>query len=443
MISTVRSVLDEPRRQVLVTVVTVLVATGCAAVLGRFAATDARIAVAASLAALGVGITAVSSSAVPLVSLPFLFVVLRLGAGGVDLSISDFVLAIAAVPALIMAPRPYAKELRLVLWLSAAYQFATLLTVVNNPYLASVVEWAHAWLLVSGSLLVGWAVGAGGHAKAALRLVMVTVTALALVTIAQGVVQVAHGDLGPVYPSWPYGMHKNFIGAVCGMGAGVVYAKPSWLGWSRRVLTVLFSVNLIAVVFSQSRQALIGLVAVIIVLILRGKGEHRRSKVTLLVAVPILLFVTNLVQDQIQSGNRFNSVFQRLTWFQDSVSVWQTDPWFGVGLRWWYTDRFPVSFQPPNAEIEVLTSAGVVGLVAFLVLMLGALAVAWRMDPTYGSVAVAVIVGRLVQAQFDLFWVAVQASVPFVILGMCLGVQHLARSATPATTLPKDVGARS
>ena len=57
------------------------------------------------------------------------------------------------------------------------------------------------------------------------------------------------------------------------------------------------------------------------------------------------------------------------------------------------------------------------GLVAFLLLMVVALRVAWRLDPAYGSLAVAVLVSRLVQGQFDLFWAAVQGSLPFVVLG--------------------------
>jgi hypothetical protein len=170
----------------------------------------------------------------------------------------------------------------------------------------------------------------------------------------------------------------------------------------------------------------------VFVLVFRSATDRRRSKLILLLLAPLLVFVTNLVQDQIESGNQYNSVFQRLTWFQDSLHVWATDPWFGVGLRWWYTDRFPVRFQPPNAEVEVLTSGGLLGLVAFVALLIVALRVAWKLDPVYGSVALAVLVNRIAQAQFDLFWSAVQGSVPFVVLGICLGAKwHADREAAP------------
>lgn len=37
---------------------------------------------------------------------------------------------------------------------------------------------------------------------------------------------------------------------------------------------------------------------------------------------------------------------------------------------------------------------------------------------------------RIVQAQFDLFWVAAQVSVPFFIVGICLGAQAAVRESS-------------
>lgn len=392
---------------------------------GRTVTTRPEVAGLVAVVVLVLGLTLVEPATVPLVSLPLLVIVTRLGAGGVDLSVSDFVLGIAMWPALFLSKRPFTAEMRALLWLAGLYQFATLFTVLNNPYAANVVEWFHAGVLVAGGLLVGWIVGRHGYARLGLRLLVLSILVISIATVVEGVIQFASGYFGPIYPTWPFPMHKNFAGTVAGIGAGIVYARPPWLGWGKKLSWAMFSVMAAAVLLTQSRQALIGLAAAVFVLVFRGKGEHRRSKLVLLLVAPALLFVTKLVQDQIESGNEFNSVFQRLTWFEDSFAVWETDPWFGVGLRWWYTDRFPVTFQPPNAEIEVLTSAGVVGLAAFLVLMIGAVVVLWRLDPLYGTLALTVLVNRLVQAQFDLYWSAVQASLPFVVIGIALGAQGL------------------
>ncbi|GAA2168283.1 hypothetical protein GCM10009826_47220 [Humibacillus xanthopallidus] len=401
-----------------------------ALVVARLSVTTPEAAVVISAAVLAMGVTALQPGLIPLICLPLLLVVLRVGGGGVDLSLSDFVLAAATIPALFMARRPFAPGLRAVLWASAFYQFTTLMAVVNNPYAANAVEWAHAWMMVAGGLLVGWAVGANGYGRLGVRLLIFTIGALAAITVFEGLMQVAKGDFSPVYPSIPFPMHKNFAGTLCGLGAAMVYARPRWAGLSKPVSVVLMTLMMTAVLFTQSRQAVVGLVGAIFVLVLRSNTDRKRSKLLLLLLAPILVGITNLVQDQLKSDNQFNSALQRLSWFQDSLTVWSTDPWFGVGLRWWYTDRFPFQFQPPNAEIEVLTSAGVLGLVGFVVLMVVALRVSWRLDPVYGSLAVAVLVSRLVQGQFDLYWAAVQSSLPFVVLGLCLGAQrHAEQSA--------------
>jgi hypothetical protein len=291
-------------------------------------------------------------------------------------------------------------------------------------------------MTVSGGLVVGWAVGANGHGRLGMRLLIGTITVLSVIAIVEGTMRFASGDFAPVYASFPYPMHKNFVGTVTAIGATIVYARPAWVGIGKRLSFVLMTLMVAATLLTQSRQAVIGLIAAVFVLVLRSNTERRRSKLILLIMGPLVLFVTNLVQDQIQSGNQFNSVFQRISWLQDSMAVWATDPWFGVGLRWWYTDRFVVRFQPPNAEIEVLTSGGVLGVVAFVVLLVVTLRVAWKLDPVYGSVALGVLVNRFAQAQFDLFWAAVQGSIPFVVLGICLGAKSYADRASPAPADP-------
>ena len=224
-----------------------------------------------------------------------------------------------------------------------------------------------------------------------------------------------------VYPRWPFEMHKNFAGCVLGVGALIAYVHPPWMRWPRALAVATFVVCCMALLFTQSRQAIIGLAVALAVVVLRGDDTRKRSKLVVLGGVGALAFVTTLVRDQIDSGNQFNSLFQRINWLQDSMDVWLTDPIFGAGLRWWYTDRFDVRFQPPNAEIEVLTTAGVLGAVAFLALVAGTLVVLWRIQPLYGTLAFTVMLGRLVQSQFDLFWVTAQVSIPFLIAGLCIG----------------------
>ncbi|MDL9978265.1 O-antigen ligase family protein [Microbacterium sp. ASV49] len=373
-------------------------------------------------------LTARTSLAIALMAVPALFIPLRAGLGGADLSVSDLALAAAFGTAILLGNRNYSRPLRAMLWLDLVYQFATLLTVIVVPYTANTVEWFHAWLLVSGALIAGWALGRGGYARLAFLLMIWAGCVIAVGTVIGGLVQYVHGDFGPVYPSWPFGMQKNFAGTVMAFVALIAYANPAWMalsiGWARFTFWFLC----IGIVMTQSRQALAGLIVAIVIIALRkSAGGVRHSRFILLLLIPGVWMIVSMVLDQISSDNVFNSVHQRFEWLRAMYGYWKEAPVFGHGLRFW-TQGGWADFQPPQAEIEVLVSVGAVGLLAFLVMWVGMLIVLWRVDPVYGTLAFAAILSRLVQAQFDLFWVAAAVSIPFVIAGICLGAQALQRT---------------
>ncbi|NYF99042.1 O-antigen ligase family protein [Janibacter cremeus] len=433
------------------TVAGLLVAAMLAAAIGWVAPGRPAIALACAVAVLLLGVAALQNALVPLLVLPLLYVVARAGYGATDLSVSDAALVIGTATALVFARRPFSREMRNLLWLTAVYQAATLFTVVFNPYVANLLDWVHSWVLVAGALLVGWAVGREGRGSTGLQLMLAAAVVLATWVIGVGLLQVLRGDFQPVY--LPHEMHKNFLGTILGTTALIAYIRPSWLEVGPRTAMVIFWWLVIGIGFTQSRQAITALGVTLIVLVLRTRTDRRRSRAALLAVVPAIAIVLTLVRDQLSSGNIHNSAFQRLEWFEDAIEIWQTQPLVGVGLRWWYTDRFPGGFQPPNAEIEVLTSAGIIGLIGFLVLMVGSIVVLWRMPPTYGMLAVLAVLSRFVQGQLDLFWVAAQTSVPFVIAGICLGAcakhedeEHLRHDAMspssvrPASAAPAEAG---
>jgi len=400
--------------------VAILILVAFLLAVGRLVPSYPIIALGIAAAVCLLGLTMADPTIIPLLSIPILLVVVRIGAGGVDLSVSDVVLFLAFWPAVALGQRPYSPALRVLLWLTVVYQVATLFTVIANPYTSNVVEWFHAWFLTGGALIVGWALGRAGRGGVALTFLLLATCVIAVATVAQGVMQLG-GGLQPVYPTFPFSMHKNFAGTVLAFGALVAYVHPTWMRWPRLLALGAFALCTLGLLFTQSRQAIVGLAIAIAVAVLREDSTRRRSKLLVLAGVGGLALVATVVRDQVASGNQFNSVFQRINWIQDSIDIWLNDPIFGVGLRWWYTDRFDARFQPPNAELEVLTSAGVVGVVAFLILMIGAIVVLWKLPAIYGTLGATILLSRLVQGQFDLFWVAVQVSVPFVVAGICVG----------------------
>lgn len=395
--------------------------------LERGAVGGVMIAVVVGVFVIAAALTSSTPLAIALFAMPGLLIPERIGLGGGDLSVSDAALAAAFGTALLLGKRPYSKPLRLLLLINLVYQFATLFTVIVNPYELNTIEWFHAWMLVSGALIVGWALGAAGYARLALSLIVFTASAFALVTVAAAALQYTIGDFGPATPNWPFPMHKNFVGTVLAFGAIIAYLNPDWVGWSKGWARFAFGLMTAGIVVAQSRQALIGLAAAIVIAVLR-RSTTGRSRLVLLLMIPAAWLVVSMVVDQVESQNRHNSVFQRVEWLREVYHFWRESPIFGHGLRYWYNPG-ELPYQPPQAELEVLASAGVVGLIGFLLMWLGVLIVLWRIDPRFGTLAVGVLLCRLVQSQFDLFWVAVQVSLPFVVAGICLGAMDHERRA--------------
>ncbi|GAA1059032.1 O-antigen ligase family protein [Agromyces bracchium] len=385
-----------------------------------------------AIAALIVGVVVTTSKplAIALMAMPALFVAQRAGFGGSDVSASDVALAAAFGTAVLLGHRPYSRELRAMLWFNLGYQFATLFTVIVNPFVQNTVEWFHAWLLISGALVVGWAIGRAGYARWAFTAMIAAGCVLAAGTIITGVLQYAGGNFGPVYPDIPWPMHKNFVGTALAFVALIAYVHPPWAGLSTRWTRPALWLLLIAIAMSQSRQAWIGLVVAAIVILVRRGGQ---SRLLLALAVPAIWLTVSMVLEQVESQNQHNSTFQRLEWFREVYAYWKHAPIFGHGLRFWYVDP-TLPYQPPQAELEVAASAGLVGLAAFITMWIGFTVVLWRVDKAYGTLALAAVLSRIVQAQFDLFWAGVQTSVPFVIAGICLGAMALQRSSNPSDT---------
>lgn len=376
---------------------------------------------AAAISGLVIGavLTASKPMAIALMAMPALFVVERAGLGAADLSVSDVALAAAFGTAVLLGERPYSGPLRQMLWFNLIYQFATIFTVIVNPQAANTIEWFHAWLLVSGALIVGWALGRSGYARLAFTLMVAAACVIGVGIMLTAVFQFAQGDFGPIYPQWPWPMQKNFAGTALSFVVLVLYTNPEWAELSSRwrILAMWFLV--VAIVMTQSRQALIGLVVAVLVIAARPKPKGR-SRLVLLLVIPAIWLIVSTVIEQIDSQNQHNSFFQRVDWLREVYAFWKLAPLFGHGLRFWYYNPV-VPYQPPQAEVEVVAATGIVGLIGFAVMWAGILFVAWRMNPVYGTLAFTVLLSRLVQAQFDLFWVAAQVSIPFVIAGICVG----------------------
>lgn len=379
-------------------------------------------ALALGVIVIGVVLTPRHPMILPLMALPAAFVTARVGFGVGDLTVSDLAIALGFVSVALLAKRDFSPTMRAMLWLNTIYQFATLFTVIVNPFPQNTVEWFHAWLLISGALLLGWGVGRAGLLRTGLLLILGIGALIAVGTIATAVVVFVTEGFQPVYPEWPWPMHKNFAGGAMAFVALIAFIRPAAAQLPRRITTPALWLFLLALALTQSRQAAIGLLLAMLIYVLRSGASRHRALVALL-AVPGAVLIVQSVIEQVESQNKFNSTYQRIEWFREVYALWKHSPIFGHGLRYWYVHP-TANFQPPQAELEVVASTGLLGLAGFAVMWIGFLVVLWKFwgaHPQFGALAFAVVFTRIVQAQFDLFWVAAQVSIPFLIAGLCLG----------------------
>lgn len=400
----------------------VIALTACAVACAALGLMSARVgvwAIAGAVLVLMIGLAAVDLSLIPVLAVPATLVQLR--AGGV-LAWSDVVLAAASVVALLMLRGRGGLTLQPLIWSGLAYLVVIMPTLILDRFAADYIEWAHEVFLVIGSLLVGFVIAREGRAPAAFGLYVFCCATIGAVA---GVVAIVTHFEAVYLP----GLHKNTIGGMLAAALVIAYARPAWLRfrpWFANLMMLFCVVGLLA---SQSRQGLIGGLVGVFIVSMRSPIIGRWGRRAIWVAgIPVVVLVWQQVSAQLSSGNQFNSAYQRLTWFAQSIQVWQKSPVFGVGLRWWYTSDYGVNFQPPNAEFEVLTCVGVVGLVAFIAMFGSASWLLVRLDPLYGTVGLAVVLDRFTQAQFDLYWVAGQASLLWIVAGACYGAMERDRA---------------
>ncbi len=417
------------RRTVLLIVA--IVAAGGLPALGYLAHSHVHYVLAAGGLLLLAGVLIVDVRFIPLLTVPCTLIVLRVG-GSSGLSISDLVLFLGTLCSLSVFRLRESPEMRQLLWILCIYQASTILTVIDNPYRSDIIEWVHEAFLVGGSLIVGWVVARAGKARPAVTVYVLGSCFIALWACLQTLTH----HLQAAY--LPGGMQKNYIGDMLAFAVVLAYSRPYWVGWRRALWPRLAMIICLAgILSSQSKQAIISLAIGIGFIYFRNRGLGNRSKVIFVAIVPLVIIAYSVISSEISSHNRFNSFYTRLSSYSQSLTIWEHSPLVGVGLRWWYTSRFVGSIQPPNAEMEMLTSAGILGLLGLITLFVGSVSVLRAIPRRLGTLALAILLMRFVQGQLDIFWVAAQGSLPWMIAGLVLGVAALERSqARPPPGLP-------
>ena len=354
---------------------------------------------------------------VPVAAFPATLLVQRAGGGaGAGLALCDLAVVAGAAVAITKIRWEATPTLRKALVPVAVFEAIMLLTVIANPNKHDALEWAHRIEMLGGTLLVGWVVAASGRARQAVSLLVAGSVVLALVTLEHAVTLHFHPAQFGVY-------QKNFIGSTMWMAIVVAHLNPSWLDLPKRLARAAKYVCGLALLASQSKQAIIALVVVLLYVVLRQPNVRRRSKLLLGALVPMAIVGYLLITREVANlaVNPNNSLAARLTSFSADFHIWASSPIFGQGMRWFYLPQFSSYIQPPNIFMESLVAGGIVGVIALTLLLGGSSRILLSMPLDIGTIALVLILGRVIESMFDIYWTSGGSLLPWLVAGLALG----------------------
>ena len=349
-------------------------------------------------------------------ALPANFAYWRLGGSGLDFSLADAVLALAFVAALPHVPWR-STTLQVVQRFYAFYSALVIVSVVVNPTRIALISLAQRSVMVVGAVCVGAAIGAKGKVDAALRVLFAASTVVGLAAVQYSF---AH-DFEAAYP---FGMHKNLVGAILSMTLLVAFLTRTECRLPRWILGFMQLAMAAGLVASQARGATLSLVAAIAVAIVRRPSFLRNPLVIGAICVASVVSWAAFQTVEVNTGDRFDSVNSRIITYDATIALWQKQPWVGVGIKFWRDPTYAgqTGFGEPHSMfVSALGETGIVGAVALAGFLSAIGALAWRRRGALWTAVVLVLVARVVEAQFGIFWAANTGSMVWLLLGLAIG----------------------
>lgn len=259
-----------------------------AVAIGVFSVSSIGLAMIVAAVVLLVGVALRDATIIPILAVPATLVQTRVIGGA--LSVSDLVLALASVIALMMLRGRGAVVLQPLIWAGLVYLGMSIPTLILNRYSANFVEWGHEVFLILGSLIVGFVIGRENRAKVALTIYVLACCGIAIAAII--VAAQSFLTTGAFQPAYLPDLQKNTIGGMLAAAAVIAFARPVWLGWRpgwSMFAVILTSVGILA---AQSRQGLVGGIVGILIVSLRARRQTgKRVKIVRLAAIPVVAYV--------------------------------------------------------------------------------------------------------------------------------------------------------
>jgi O-antigen ligase len=237
-------------------------------------------------------------------------------------------------------------------------------------------------LLIPAVHLTATALGSVTRARCGLRLYVIALTVTALVATLL-FVTTPHEPWARLRSTTHYMTFSGLLLLAWPLAAAAAWGSRGRL---RSAYWLATAVLLFALLLTQTRSAWLGSVVAACVLLARY-----RRRLLLLVPLAIIVAVPLLPQSfRARAASSFDPQFHsnadRLNMWRVSFEMWRDHPWTGVGLG--DLQHVYREYTPPDAErsyghmhnnwIHILTTTGVIGLLAFAWLMVACGRMVWR-----------------------------------------------------------------
>ena|GEM_PF-6717811 len=350
------------------------------------------------------------------------------------------------VAALLAIPALAGRTVRMrgtsaVRWAVSGYLAALVVTTIAHPSGQAWLEILQRAVITLGALAVGAWLAVEDRHRVALR-------AFVLIGVPVGIVAAWQSFTSEFAPAAPFGLHKNYAGALLAASFLIAWCAREPLGLRGYRLWLVLLPTVLGLIGCRSRGALLGLMLGLVVWFFHTHSRERRKLwwTAVVGAVGFGVFAISSVVDDISGlqSSRNSSVAIRTIVQQLTVERWEENPVLGAGVRYWLMvgpDASYASYIPPiNAATEALAEAGVVGGVAWLVMNVTVMVVLLRRRGPWATAAAAVFASRLLHLMTDQGWNAGTGTLPWLLAGVALAVpderERRVRRAPPGEAAP-------
>jgi hypothetical protein len=403
-----------------------------AAVIGAATVESRTLGLLLAAVVLAVGVFVADPLLLVVLALPAGLVVERVGGATTNLSAGDAVAFLGGIVSLFYVrwkDAYFLKQfLRGVIW----YQAVLIVVVIAHPNHYDIVEWFHRFSYLAATVLIGWVVAVHGRTRQAFRLYLIGASILAV----WAMVYAVRLHFEPAQ----WGLYqKNAIGDLMWVAIVIAQVNPPWARIGTKLARVCEALCILGLLSAQSRQSAIMVILALVVAFLLNPEVRQRSRLIGLSLIPVVGVLYYSFSVNARNNPKFNSVSIRINQISEAVHIWHMSPILGEGMRYYNLPALSAGGVPPNVIVDNLASTGVVGSLAFLVLVWITMRTMIRLPYALGTLGLVVLLAHYVDGLFDIFWIGGPSAVPLIVAGISLGMSDQQRLTAPGQPSVRDL----